>query len=185
MEYRELIAAAEANLKSKNIIKNYSLAEGNYVRQGAETNFVNRFNLQYFERFGFKFRLIDSQEASTEITLFNRKFKTPILSAALSGMNEITEKPLTKIASGIKESGSMMWLGIVSSEQLKEVLATGAPTIRIVKPYRETEAMVQELKEAEQTGAIAVGTDIDFSYGAKRGDKTAAPKAMGPKVWKN
>jgi len=83
MEYGELLKTAEANLKAKDILKNYSLAEGASLRQGPETNFVGRFNLQYFERFGFKFRMIGSEEASTETTMFNRKFKTPVLSGAL------------------------------------------------------------------------------------------------------
>ncbi len=181
MEYGELLRTAEANLKAKDILKNYSLGEGTSLRQGPETNFVGRFNLHYFERFGFKFRMIDSEEANTEITLFNRKFKTPILSGALSGMADITEKPLSKIASGVKDSGSMMWVGIASSEQVKEVLETGCPTVRIVKPFKEIETMVRELKEAEEGGAIAVGTDIDFCYGAKRGDKVLVPKAMAPR----
>jgi len=181
MEYGEIVSKAEANLKAKGILKNYILWEGSYLRQGAETNFVNSFNHQYFERFGFKFRMIDSKEATTEITLFKRKFKTPILSGALSGMVDIAEKPLAKIAAGVKDSGSMMWLGIVSSENLKEVLDTGAPTVRIVKPFQEIETMVRELKEAEEGGAIAVGTDIDFFYGGKRGDRVFAPKTMGPK----
>ena len=82
MEYGELLKAAEANLKAKGILKSYSLEEGSSLRPGPETNFVGRFNLRYFERFGFKFRMINSEEASTEITLFNRKLKTPILSGA-------------------------------------------------------------------------------------------------------
>jgi 4-hydroxymandelate oxidase len=181
MEYGELLKTAEANLRTKDILKNYSLEEGASVRPGPETNFVGRFNIQYFERFGFRFRMIDSEEASTEITLFDRRFKTPILSGALSGMADITDKPLVKVASGVKDSGSMMWLGIASSTQVKEVLETGSPTVRIVKPFKEIEAMVKELKEAEEGGAIAVGTDMDFFYGAKRGDRIFAPKAMAPK----
>lgn len=181
MEYGELLKTAEANLKAKDILKNYSLGEGTSLRQGPETNFVGRFNLQYFERFGFKFRMIDSEEASTEISLFNRKFKTPILSGALSGMADITDKPLVKVASGVKDSGSMMWLGIASSEQVKEVLETGSPTVRIVKPFKEIETVIKELKEAEEGGAIAVGMDIDFFYGAKRGDRIFVPKAMAPR----
>ena len=181
MEYGELLKMAEANLKAKDILKNYSSGEGSSLRQGPETNFVGRFNLHYFERFGFKFRMLDFEEANTEAILFNRKFKTPILSAALSGMAEITEKPLVKIASGVKESGSMMWVGIASSDQVREVLETGVPTIRIVKPYQEIDMMIKELKEAEEGGAVAVGTDIDFFYGAKRGDRLFAPKAMAPR----
>ena len=182
MEYRELLAAAEANLKAKNILKSYCLEEGLLMREGAETSYGGRFNLQHFERFAFKFRLIDSVEASTQTILFGQKLKTPILAGALSGMNDITDQPLPKIALGMKDSGSLMWLGIVSTEQLKEVLDTKTPTVRIVKPYKDLDAMVKELKEAEELGAIAVGTDIDFFYGGKRGDRTYAPKAMGPKT---
>jgi 4-hydroxymandelate oxidase len=175
MEYGELIEKAKANLQAKNVFKEY------YLRKGAETNYVGRYNVRYFRRFGFKFRMIDSQEASTEITLFGRKFATPISSAALSGMVDITESPLKKIALGMKESGSIMWVGIASREQVREVLETGTPTVRIVKPFQDLEAMRRELKEAEEGGAIAVGTDMDFFYGGKRSDRTFAPKAMAPK----
>jgi 4-hydroxymandelate oxidase len=41
--------------------------------------------------------------------------------------------------------------------------------------------MIRELKEAEEGGAIAVGTDMDFFYGAKRGDRLFAPPGMAPK----
>jgi isopentenyl diphosphate isomerase/L-lactate dehydrogenase-like FMN-dependent dehydrogenase len=182
MEYGDLIRRAEANLKDKNILKSYVMNEGTLLREGAETNFVARFNSRYFDRFGFKFRMIDSQEASTEITLYGKKFATPFLSGALSGLTDVAEKPLVKVATGVKESGSMMWLGIVSADQQREVLATGVPTIRIVKPYQDPEMMLKELKEAEEAGAMAVGTDIDFFYGGKRGDRLFAPKAMGPKT---
>jgi isopentenyl diphosphate isomerase/L-lactate dehydrogenase-like FMN-dependent dehydrogenase len=125
--------------------------------------------------------MIDSQEASTGITLYKRQFSTPIFSGALSGMVDITERPLRKMALGVKDSGSMIWVGIESKEHVKDVLETGVPTVRIVKPFQDLEAMVKELKEAEEGGAIAVGTDIDFFYGGKRGDRTFAPKAMAPK----
>ena len=173
MEYGELMKKAEANLRAKGALERYE--------RGAETNFVGRFNVRYFERFGFRFRMIDSHEASTETVLFNRKFQTPILSAALSGLTEITDKPLRDIALGIKKSGSMMWVGIASAEQVRDVLKTEVPTVRIVKPFQAVETMIKELKEAEAGGVIAVGTDIDFFYGGKRGDRTFAPKAMAPK----
>ncbi len=50
MEYGELIETAKANLITKDILKNY-------LREGPETGFGGRFNLRYFERFGFKFRM--------------------------------------------------------------------------------------------------------------------------------
>jgi 4-hydroxymandelate oxidase len=76
----------------------------------------------------------------------------------------------------------MMWLGIASPNQVREVLDTGVPTVRIVKPFRDIETMIRELKEAEEGGAVAVGTDIDFFYGGKRGDKIFVADAMSPKT---
>lgn len=182
MGYRELIEKGESHLKAKDAFKAYCSGGDVRRRGGAETNFTGRYNLDYFERFGFKFRLIDSQPASTELSLFGRSFKTPVLGAALSGMVDITEKPLVKVATGLKASGSMMWVGIASAEQVRGVLETGVPTVRIVKPLRDTEAMIQELREAEAGGAIAVGTDIDFFYGGKRADKVFVADAMAPKT---
>lgn len=181
MEYSQLIAAAESNLKAKNALNNYSVGEGNYARRGAETNHVGLYNQQYYERFGFKFRLIDSQAASTEIKLFGRTFKTPIFAGALSGMTEITDNPLVKIAAGVKDSGSLMGLGIITTQQLHEVLEVGAPTFRIVKPFLDIEAMVKELKEAEAAGVIAVGTDITFFYGGKEGRSNVCARTDGAK----
>jgi isopentenyl diphosphate isomerase/L-lactate dehydrogenase-like FMN-dependent dehydrogenase len=181
MEYHELIAAAEANLRARNILGAYCATEGANYRTGAESNYVNRFNVRYFERYAFRFRLIDSVPASTATTLFGCPLQTPILCGAVSGMNDITDHPLVKVAEGMRDAGSLMCVGIASAEQVAEVLATGARTIRIVKPYRDLDAMLKELREAEQGGAVAVGTDITFFYGGKRGDKVFAPKAMGPK----
>jgi 4-hydroxymandelate oxidase len=181
MEYGELLKMAQTHLKAKGILGNYLLDEGSLLREGAETNFVVRFNRRYFDRFGFKFRMIDAEEASTEVSLFNRKFSTPILSAALSGLTDITEKPLVKVATGVKASGSMMWVGIASPQQVQEVLQVQVPTVRIVKPFQDIETMIRELQEAEAGGAIAVGTDIDFFFGGKRADRVFAPKAMAPR----
>lgn len=128
--------------------------------------------------------MIDSQETSTDVAFFGRELKTPILSAALSGLTDIRDKPLREIALGVKDSGSMMWVGIASPEHVTDVLETDVPTVRIVKPFRDLEMMIKELKEAEEGGAIAVGTDIDFFYGGKREDTAFAPKAMAPKSLK-
>jgi isopentenyl diphosphate isomerase/L-lactate dehydrogenase-like FMN-dependent dehydrogenase len=175
MRYNELIQKAEEALEAKGALKNYR-------GLGAETGYTGRFNNEYFKAFGFKFRMIDSVPANTEITILNDKFSTPISCGALSGMTNVTDEPLKKIAEGVKEAGAMMWVGITSSDQFLSVARTGVPTVRIVKPYTDLQRMFDEIKEAEEAGAIAVGTDIDFFYGGKVGDHTFAPGAMGPKT---
>jgi 4-hydroxymandelate oxidase len=48
------------------------------------------------------------------------------------------------------------------------VVDTGVPTVKMVKPYRNTELIHQKVKEAESCGCIAVGMDIDHFYGSFR-----------------
>jgi 4-hydroxymandelate oxidase len=175
MRYNELIQKAEQALEAKGALKNYR-------GLGAESGYTGRFNSECFKAFGFKFRVIDSLSASTEVTIFNKKFSTPIASGALSGMTNVTDEPLKKIAEGVRDAGAMMWVGITSSDQFLSAARTGVPTVRIVKPYADLQKMAEEIKEAEGAGAIAVGTDIDFFWGGKVGDHTFAPGAMSPKT---
>jgi isopentenyl diphosphate isomerase/L-lactate dehydrogenase-like FMN-dependent dehydrogenase len=106
MDYAKLVQKGMENLQSKGILQKY------YQRLGTETGYSARYNLEFFKRFGFKFRIIDSQEASTEITLFGKIFRTPIFSSApFWECKDITENALTKLAIGMQDTGSMMWLG--------------------------------------------------------------------------
>lgn len=72
-------------------------------------------------------------------------------------------------------------MGIASPGHVTDVLETDVPTVRIVKPFQHLEMMIKEIKETEEGRAIAVGTDIDFFYGGKRGDTTFVPKGMALK----
>lgn len=174
MDYRELMQKGLETLEGKGLGRKYE-------RPGVETGYAARYNLEYFRRFGFKCRVIDSREASTGLSLFGRTFRTPIFGAALSGMHDITEEPLPKLAAGLGEAGSMMWLGISSPQEVRSVLQTGTPTVRIVKPFKDLDKMKQEIREAEAGGALAVGCDVIFSYGGKREERCFAPAALSPK----
>ncbi len=174
MQYDELMEMALAKLEEKGALRRY-------MGLGAETGYSGRYNKEIFKAFGFKFRMIDAVPADTSITLFGRQFKTPVMCAALSGMTDITEEPLTKIATGVMEAGSLMWVGITNQKQFDDVLKTGAPTVRIVKPFADLDKMYRDIEQAEKGGAVAVGMDIDFFFGGKVGERTFAPEAMGPK----
>ncbi len=174
MQYDELMEAALMKMEEKGALKRYT-------GKGAETGYAGRYNREIFKAFGFRFRMIDAVAADTSMTLFGRQFKTPIMCAALSGMTDITDEPLAKIAKGVSEAESLMWVGITNEEQFNSVLATGAPTVRIVKPFADMEKMYGEIRQAEDGGAFAVGTDIDFFFGGTVGERMFAPAAMGPK----
>lgn len=127
-------------------------------------------------------RLIDSKEADTNLELFGCRLKTPIMSGAMSGMTDLDEKPLQKIARALKEVGSMMWVGICPNTQLQSVIEEEVPVVKISKPYANNEKIIENVTFEEDVGAVAVGVDIDFFYGAKRGDRILRRKMMGPKT---
>jgi hypothetical protein len=89
------------------------------------------------------------------------------------------------VARGVKEAGSLMLLGISSEKQLESVIETGAPTVKIIKPYKEHKLVIQKLEHAERVGVKAVGMDIDFIMGAKEGDTPIRADVMGPKTCKD
>lgn len=158
------------------------LGIGNYAEKGTETGNVLRLNRNYIDSLTIEIRTIDAVPASTEMTLFGQTFATPVMTAALSGLGAICPNPMVEMAKGAAAAGAAMWVGIGEGAELKAIIETGAKTIKIVKPYRDKDLIFAKLAEAEQYGAFAVGMDIVFVFGGKRGDSLIRPDLMGPKT---
>lgn len=173
MRYDEILESAEKKMKQN------GLSEAMTFR-GTETGYTRLMNDQFFKTIALKLRTIDAVPASTRIRLFGRELSTPIIAGAMSRPAWKMENCLSAWARGMKEAGSMMGAGIVSSEDFAEIMKIGAPTYRISKPFRDRNKIVAVLKEAEALGAVAVGTDIDFSLGQKAGERVFHGKEMAP-----
>ncbi len=166
------------------------LAEGNNKlrekgiggKGGAETGSVLKLNRDYIDSLMIETRVIDSQEASTEMKLFGETFATPVMTAALSGLGGICSNPMVEVAKGVVAAGSVMWVGIGEEPELKAIIETGAKTIKIIKPYKDKGLIFEKLAQAEQDGAFAVGMDIIFSFGGEIEDTLVRPHLMGPKT---
>jgi len=126
--------------------------------------------------------LIDSVEADTRLELFGQRLGTPVTSGAMSGMTNLAKDPLRKIAHGLAEAGSLMWVGICPNHELQSVIQEDVPVVKISKPYSDTEKIIEKISFAEDIGAVAVGIDIDFFYGGKTGNRVIMPEPMGPKT---
>jgi isopentenyl diphosphate isomerase/L-lactate dehydrogenase-like FMN-dependent dehydrogenase len=144
---------------------------------GAETQAANRLNREYLDRLAFEMRLMDPVTPDLRTTLFGRDLPSPIVGAPL-GFGRLlglltSHGPqygtgyLEPIAEGLRAAGTIMGLGVVTSEQLQSVLDVGAPCYVVVKPYRERERILYKLAEAERRGAIAVGIDVDVYFGVR------------------
>ncbi|MFH0843956.1 MAG: alpha-hydroxy-acid oxidizing protein, partial [Pseudomonadota bacterium] len=152
-----------------------------FASYGTETGYSRVTNYEFFKTIAFKIRTIDTKPADTGTALFGKSLSTPIIAGAMSNPRGGGMKDALKIwALGMKEADSMMGVGITGSGDFRELMQVGVPTYRISKPYKDRGKMVKEMKEAEELGAVAVGTDIDFVCGGKSGDNTFFDKEMHP-----
>ena len=123
---------------------------------------------EYFDSILLEQRLIGAKEPDTSVTVYGEKFATPIMTAALSHLktfNPDAQSPMEAYALGAASANTVHWIGMSESEEFQSVMACGAKTIRIVKPYADTSKIFAQLQEAEVCGALAVGMDIDHTFG--------------------
>lgn len=124
----------------------------------------------YFDSLLVEERLMDSCVPITDFVLYGKTFQTPVMTAALSHIGTFhPDMPsgMIQYAEGAAKAGAVHWIGMGSDEEFKEVAATGAATIRIIKPYAEEGKIYEQIHCAEQNGALAVGMDIDHMFDLK------------------
>jgi isopentenyl diphosphate isomerase/L-lactate dehydrogenase-like FMN-dependent dehydrogenase len=150
----------------------YSAARGNSPR-------ITR---EYNDSLLIEMRAIDAIEASTECRLFDTVFSTPVMTAALSGLDNICPDAMTEVARGAAAANAVMWAGIGDEAQLEAMVKTGAKTVKIVKPYADHNLIYEKISQAEKHGAFAVGMDIDFVFGPTRKRGYAMTYPVAPKT---
>ncbi len=138
----------------------------------------------YFDSLLVEERLMDSAVPVTDFELYGRKFKTPIMTAALSHIgtfNPDMPSGMVQYAQGAEMAGAVHWIGMGSDEEFENVVATGAPTIRIIKPYADEDKIYEQIRCAEKNGALAVGMDIDHMFDLKGEQDVCMGELMGIK----
>ena len=168
----EIYAKGQENLEKAGVKLPYTL--GSYV---TATPAGTR---KYLDSLFFAPSMLDTGEADTSITLFGRKLKTPVFCAALSKTPFMSETWPADVGRGIAKAGSWMMLGIGGSADIQGAIDTGAPVVKIVKPYRNTELIYDKVRDAESRGCMAVGMDITHALGRLRGDKVDGTDLRGP-----
>lgn len=124
----------------------------------------------YFDSLFVEQRLMDSKVPDTTFELYGKHFTTPIMTAALSHIgtfNPDMPDGMAEYAKGAAQAGAVHWIGMGSDEEFERVVAAGAPTIRIIKPYADENRIYEQIRCAERNGALAVGMDIDHMFDLK------------------
>ncbi len=162
----------EKKLQEKGVASKNTAVPGNSVR-------ITR---DYIDSLLIEIRAIDSVVASTEMELFGETFRTPVMVAAISGLDNICPNGMVEVAKGAAAAGAVMWAGIGGEEELRGMIDTGAKTIKIIKPYADTDLIFQKIEQAEKYGAFAIGMDTDFVFGSRRNKGVAQSFPVSPKT---
>ena len=129
----------------------------------------DRITREYFDSMLLEARYWDSDLPSTELTLYGETFATPIMTAALSHLDKVCPGGAVKMAREAKEAGAIHWTGMGGEEELEAILATGARTVKIIKPHEDDRIIFEKIGHACRHGAFAVGMDIDHAFNGKGG----------------
>lgn len=135
----------------------------------------------YFDSLLLETRYIDSVLPSTKMTLFGEVFDTPIMTAALSHLNNTTTEGMAVYAKGAKLSNAVHWVGMGEDEELERVVATGAKSIKIIKPHADNAEVFRKIEHALSLGCFAIGMDTDHAFNSEGGYDNVMGLPMKPK----
>ena len=130
---------------------------------------ANEITARYMDSILIKERLIDSVVADTSIELFGTKFASPVMTPAFSHLKEFNGRSLTGLEEysiAAKELNILNFVGMMENDMFPRIIATGAKTVRIVKPYGDNAKVRDQMKFAEDAGAFGIGMDIDHIFGS-------------------
>ena len=134
----------------------------------------------FFDSLLLETRYLDSVTPDTGVEIFGERFATPIMTAALSHLGSGGKKGadftghstlngMIVYAQAAAKSNALHWVGMGDDRELEDIVATGARSIKIVKPLEDNDEVIRELQFAAGTGCIAVGMDIDHAFNAAGG----------------
>lgn len=117
----------------------------------------------YFDSLLLETRYIDSELPSTKMELFGEEFDTPIMTAALSHLHNPADG-MAIYGKGAALANAAHWVGMGEDAELESVVATGARSIKIIKPHADNREVYRKIEHAVKTGCFAVGMDTDHAF---------------------
>ena len=147
-----------------------------------EAGSADSFTRYFFDTLMVETRYMDADLPSTKLDLFGHTFDTPIMTAALSHQNNRNVKGMVVYAQAAADCNAVHWMGMGEDLELEEVVATGAKTIKIIKPHEKNEEVFRKIRHAESVGCFAVGMDIDHAFNGRGGYDVVYGLPMRPKT---
>ncbi len=139
---------------------------------------------EYFDSILVSPRYIDGDIPDTEISMFGRTYKTPIMTAALSHLHNTCENGMVEFAKGARDAGALHFMGMGEAKELEDIIATGADTVKIIKPHADNDEIFRRIEHAIKSEAVAVGMDIDHAISSTGSYDNVLGLPMKPKSFK-
>lgn len=133
------------------------------------TSNSDKITRDFFDSLLIEPRYIDSDLPSTKLELYGRTFDTPVMTAALSHLGNIAENGMVIYARSAAKANAVHWVGMGEDKELEEICATGAATIKIIKPHADNKEVFRKIEHARKAGCFALGMDIDHAFNASGG----------------
>lgn len=127
----------------------------------------NQITREYFDSLLIEMRHIDGVCPSTQFKLYGETFRTPVMTAALSHLDNVCPDGMEKQAEGALRAGAVNWAGMGDEAELERIVATGARSIKIIKPYEDNDYVMERIRHACSCGCLAVGMDLDRSFNGR------------------
>ena len=152
--------------------------------EGKRLSDANIITRNYLDSILIEERLVDSLLPSLKMEFFGETFTSPIMTSAFSHLPAYHGRELTGLEEysiAAKKLGIVNWCGMMENDMFAKLIATGARTVRIIKPYEDREKILDQIAFAESNGALAVGIDIDHIFGMGQYDVVMGEK-MAPQT---
>ena len=131
---------------------------------------ANIITAKYMDSILIKERLIDSVVADTTTEFFGETFDMPVFTPAFSHLGKYNGRELTGLEEysvAAKNKNILNFVGMMENDMFEKIVATGAKTVRIVKPYADNGKVRDQMQYAESIGAFGIGMDIDHIFGSQ------------------
>ena len=143
---------------------------------------ADAFTRYFFDSMMVETRYLDSDIPSTKLELFGETFDTPVMTAALSHLRVPNGNGLVVYAQAAAACKAVHWFGMGEDRDLEDIIATGARTVKVIKPHADNAEVFRRIRHAVNAGCFAVGMDIDHSFDLKGGYDNVMGLPMKPKT---
>ena len=125
----------------------------------------NEITREYLNSLLIETRYMNSAFADASFELFGKKFSTPIMTAALSHLEEFVGAGASKTyAEGAVQANAVLWYGMAEEPEIEMMAGTGASLIEVIKPYKDRDKIFKKIEHAVSNNLLAVGIDIDHPF---------------------